>query len=441
LYSYLAHNDEIRREMLADINLKSVEELFSHVNPRIPGLQMPAGVSEAEAFKMLAEMAGKNCGRDKYISFLGGGVYNRYVPACVQAIIERSEFYTSYTPYQPEVSQGTLQAIFDYQTLICNLTGMDVSNASVYDGATACAEAVLMASRIAKKYEILVSCAVNPEYIAVVQTYCYGEDIRVNVADLTENINFDDYSCVLVQNPNYFGRVENIDICRKIAQSQAKLVVCADPVSLALLKSPFDYGADIVVGDFQSLGIAMNFGGPHGGFIACREGYLRQLPGRIVGFTTDKDGREAFTLTLQTREQHIRREKATSNICTNTALTALAATVYLSALGPQGLKEVAGVSVQRAHYFAEKLSEVPGLSIVHNDFLYEFVLKIEHISAADFIKKMAENGIFIGIDMQKADEGMRNCVLVSVTEFNSIEDIDRAVGAAKEACAVPGMSV
>ncbi len=427
MYSYLAHTDEIRREMLENINLKSTEELFNHVNPKISGLNIPAGISESEAFKKLAEIAGKNYSQKKYISFLGGGVYNRYVPACVQAIIERSEFYTSYTPYQPEASQGTLQSIFDYQTLICNLTGMDVSNASVYDGATACAEAVLMASRIAKKYEILVSNTLNPDYISVVQTYCYGAGIKVNVAELNENINFDDYSCVLVQNPNYYGRVENIDICQKIADSSAKLVACVDPVSLALLKSPSEYGVDIVVGDFQPLGIAMNFGGPHGGFIACSEKYLRQLPGRIVGLTTDKEGKEAFTLTLQTREQHIRREKATSNICTNTALTALAATVYLSALGPKGLKEVANISIQRAHYFAEKLKQIPGLSIDYDDFLYEFVMKPEGISLQDFIDKMAQKGIFIGINTEKG-------ILVCVTEMNSVEDIDKAVSEVKEIC-------
>lgn len=434
MYSYLAHDDKTRQEMLEEINLNNIDELFKHINPKMAGLDLSAGISEQESVKKLSEIAHKNTSLNNNISFLGGGVYNRYIPACVEAIIGRAEFYTSYTPYQPEVSQGTLQSIFDYQTLICNLTGMDVSNASVYDGSTACAEAVLMASRITKKYKALVSDAINPETVDVVKTYCYGADIEIDVCKLQDDINFDDYACVLMQNPNYFGRVENVDLCEKITSSKAMLVACVDPVSLAVLKNPAEYGSDIVVGDFQPLGISMNYGGPHGGFIACRDKYLRQLPGRIVGLTMDKDGKEAFTLTLQTREQHIRREKATSNICTNTALTALAATVYLSALGPQGLKEVANVSIQRAHYFAEKLNEIPGLSVENNDFLYEFVLRVECMSAAQFIEELAQKGIFIGIDLQKADENVKNIVLVCVTEQNSVEDINKALEAVKEIC-------
>jgi len=423
LFNYLAHTDEIRQEMLKEINLNSVDDLFKHIEPRMPQLNLSDGISEMEAAKKLAEMAGKNCNLNMHISFLGGGVYNRYVPASIQAIIGRAEFYTAYTPYQPEVSQGTLQAIFDYQTLICNLTGMDVSNASVYDGATACAEAVLMASRITKKDEVLVSNALNPQYMEVVKTYCYGANIKINVSDLQGDINFDNYACILIQNPNYFGCIENIT-----NNSSAKLIVCVDPVSLAILRSPAEYGADIVVGDFQPLGLGMNFGGPNGGFIACKEQYLRQLPGRIVGFTKDKNGKEAFTLTLQAREQHIRREKATSNICTNTALTALAATVYLSVVGPQGLKEVANISIQRAHYMADKLRKIPGLSIAYDTFLYEFVLKVDYISPEDFIKELINKGIFIGINT-------KNGILVCVTEQNSVEDIDKAVEAAKEVCA------
>ena len=250
-----------------------------------------------------------------------------------------------------------------------------------------------------------------------------------------------------IQNPNYFGCVENIcgagvkktetksfrlcnsfdDICKKINNSAAKLIICVEPVSLAILKSPSEYRADIVVGDFQPLGISMNFGGPHGGFIACKSQYLRQLPGRIVGLTKDKEGKEAFTLTFQTREQHIRRGKATSNICTNNALTALAATVYLSALGPQGLKEAANISIQRAHYMADILDDIPGLSVIYNDFLYEFVLKIDDIFFKEFIQKLEEKNIFIGINLLKKFKCMENCILVCVTEMNSIEDIDKAI--------------
>ncbi len=438
MFSYLPHTDETRKSMLKEIGLEEIEDLFRQIAGGIrvkdSGFNLPEGISELEASKKVADIASKNKNFQNVISFLGGGVYNRYIPACINTIIQRSEFITSYTPYQPEVSQGTLQAIFDYQTLICNLTGMDVSNASVYDGASACAEAVLMAARIAGKSEILISKAVNPEYKQVLETYCYGEDIKITYLNtdsgktvLKDCINYDDYACVLVQTPNYFGCVEDTDNLQKLKDSKAKLVVCVDPVSLAILKPPSEYGSDIVAGDFQALGISASFGGPHGGFIACKEAYLRQLPGRIAGLTKDKDGKEAFTLTLQTREQHIRREKATSNICTNNALMALAATVYMSVLGPQGLKEIAGISLQNAHYMAQRLAEIPAVKVLYRDFLWEFVIKTENIPSGEFINKLAENDIFIGIDLSKKFDDMQNCILVSVTEMNSRGDIDRAI--------------
>ncbi len=433
--NYLAHTDKIRQEMLDDINLKSIEDLFSQIKSDIRikdgDFNLPEGISEQEVAKKLTQMAVKNKNMQNSLSFLGGGVYNRYVPACINTIIQRSEFITSYTPYQPEASQGTLQTIFDYQTLICNLTGMDVSNASVYDGASACAEAVLMAVRITRKNQILVSAALNPEYKQVLETYCYGLGIKINYLSLDQgktvvkdDINFDEFACVLVQSPNYFGCVENMDF----GYGKAKLIACVDPVSLAVLKSP---DVDIVVGDFQPLGIAMNFGGPHGGFIACKEAYLRQLPGRIVGLTTDKNGEEAFCLTLQTREQHIRRDKATSNICTNNALMALAATVYLSVLGPQGLREVAEISIQRAHYMAEKLAQISGVTLLYDEFLYEFVIKLDGVSSHEFVKILAAKDVFIGIDLSQKFTDMENCVLVCVTEMNSVEDIDSAVAQVK----------
>lgn len=445
MLNFLPHTDDTRKEMLKEIGLSSIEELFSQVPQEVrvkDGMfNLPAGISEQEAWQKLLKLAGENKTAENSISFLGGGVYNRYIPACVSAIVGRSEFVTSYTPYQPEISQGTLQAIFDYQTLICNITGMDISNASVYDGATACAEAILMAVRLSKKQDtvkVLVSEALNPEYKQVVEAYLYGADINIvylpvehGKTALPADINIDEYACVLVQSPNYFGCAENSGLFAKIKESQAKLVICADPISLAVLKSPAEYGADIVVGDFQPLGISMNFGGPHGGFIACKEAYLRQLPGRIVGLTQDKDGREAFSLTLQTREQHIRREKATSNICTNNALMALAATVYLSVMGPQGIKEIADISIQRAHYMAESLAEIPGISVLYNDFLYEFVIKTG-IPSSELIKKLAQMDIFIGIDLSAKFKNMENSILISVTEMNTPEDIDKAIEAIKE---------
>jgi len=438
LHSYLPHTDETRLNMLKDIGLNEVEDLFRQINTnvRVKEIELPEGISEQDTRRKLSGMANKNRTSGEVVSFLGGGVYNRYVPACISTIIQRSEFITSYTPYQPEVSQGTLQAIFDFQTLICNLTGMDVSNASVYDGASACAESVLMAVRLARKTEILVSEALNPEYKKVLETYCYGEDIKISYLPVKEGktvldgfINLDEQACVLIQNPNYFGCIEDHNVFSKIVESKAKLITCVDPISLAVLKSPAEYGADIVVGDFQQLGINMNFGGPHGGFIASKNTYLRQLPGRIVGLTQDKDGKEAYTLTLQTREQHIRREKATSNICTNNALMALAATVYMSVFGPQGLREVAEISIQRAHYMADKLSQVPGIKVLYCDFMHEFVFQADNISSGELINKLAEKGIFIGIDLSCKYDNLQNCVLVSVTEMNSVEDIDRAVEA------------
>ncbi len=447
MFSYLPHTDETRGNMLKEIGLEQIEDLFQQVNPKTriqePGLNLAEGISEADARKTISAMASRNKTSKNSISFLGGGVYNRYVPACISTIVQRSEFITSYTPYQPEVSQGTLRAIFDYQTLICSLTGMDVSNASVYDGASACAEAVLMAARTTKKSDILVSGAINPESKRVLETYCYGAGLKIRYLSteagntvLNDNINLDEYACVLVQNQNYFGCIEDIDALEKIKDSKAKLIACVDPVNLAILKSPAEYGADIVVGDFQQLGISQNFGGPHGGFIACKESYLRQLPGRIVGLTHDKDGREAFTLTLQTREQHIRREKATSNICTNNALMALAATVYLSVLGPDGLREVASISIQRAHYMAKKLAEIQGISVLYHDFLNEFVIKTENVSSGELIKKLAQNDIFIGIDLSKKFENMQNSILIAVTEMNSPEDIDKAVEEIAKYCKI-----
>lgn len=430
MYNFLPHTDSSRKELLDEIGLKSIEDLFSNIPVKSGGLNLPEGLSEFETKRRLQQLAGKN--KQNCTSFLGGGTYNRYVPACVGTIIERSEFITAYTPYQPEVSQGTLQAIYDYQSMLCNLTGMDVANASVYDGATACAEAVLMACRITKKEKALISYALNPNYKKVIETYCYGAGIKIEYFKGFEEISLDDCACVLVQNPNYLGRVENLaEISEKIRDSKAKFIICADIVSLALLKAPSEYNADIVVGDLQPLGLGMNFGGPHCGFIACKNEYLRQMPGRIVGLTKDKNGNDAFTLTIQTREQHIKREKATSNICSNQALMALAATVYLSVVGAEGLKEVADISAQRARYLAEKLSQINGISVLYSDFLYEFVIKLDSMPVEDFITKLEAQNILAGIPLGKEFPEFKNCLLVAVTEMNEVKDIDRFIEVAK----------
>ena len=441
MHNFLPHTDETRQEMLNEIGLNSTEGLFSNIpkEARVNSLNIPEGLSELEAKKHLVELANKNQIAQNCISFLGGGTYNKYIPTCINSIIQRSEFITAYTPYQPEVSQGTLQVIYDYQSMLCNLTGMDVANASVYDGATACAEAVLMASRITKKTKALVSYVLNPDYKQVIETYCYGAGIEIEYLELSEgkttfsdDKNLDDYACVLIQNLNYLGCVENlIEISEKITNSKAKLIICADIISLAVLKKPSEYNADIVVGDLQQLGIGMNFGGPHCGFIACKNAYLRQIPGRIVGLSKDRDDNDAFTLTIQTREQHIKREKATSNICSNQALMTLIATIYLSVVGPEGLKEIANISTQRAHYLADKLNEIEGIKVLYPDFLNEFVIKIDSILADELIKKFEAENILAGINLSNKFKELENCILLAVTEMNDTQDIDKFIGVLK----------
>lgn len=440
MYNYLPHDDNTRQEMLESIGLKSVDQLFANIPQKIRTLEakesvIPEGMSEAEAQRRLQSLASKNkSANSDVISFLGGGAYNRYVPACVPYITGRSEFLTSYTPYQPEVSQGTLQAMYEYQSMICNLTGMDVANASVYDAATACAEAILMASRITNRFKALVSDALNPEYKEVIKTYCYGAGIELTFIPIAEgktdinsvSIADKEYSCVLIQHPNYLGNIEDADAISEAAHTaNAKLVACVDPVSLAVLKSPAEYGADIVCGDVQSVGIPMSFGGPHGGFLACRTEHMRQIPGRIAGMTVDQDEERAFTLTLQAREQHIRRAKATSNICSNQALVALSASVYLAVAGYEGLREVAETSAKRARYLAGKINGIKDLSVTYNDYLYEFVVKAEDsINLPKLLQALKSEGVLGGILLDDKVTAHSNCMLVCVTEMNTIQDIE-----------------
>jgi len=443
MHSFLPHTKQTREIMLKEIGINNIEELFSNIPKEVriaDDLNIPEGISEQDAKKHLLQLSAKNTTPQNCISFLGGGTYNRYIPACINTVVQRSEFITSYTPYQPEVSQGTLQVIYDYQSMICGLTGMDVANASVYDGATACAEAILMASRITRKSKALISYAINPDYKQVIETYCYGASITIDYTDfadgktsISDEQMLDEYSCVLIQNPNYFGSVEhNQELYEKIKASKAKLVICADIVSLAVLAPPSEYGADIVVGDLQQLGLGMNFGGPHCGFIACKTESLRQIPGRIVGMTKDKDGNDAFTLTIQTREQHIKREKATSNICSNQALMALAATVYLTVVGPEGLKEVANISIQRAHYLSQKLGEISGIKVLFPNFLNEFVIKFESASVDEIIQKLESQNILAGINLGKKSSEMQNCLMIAVTEMNEVADIDKFIEILKD---------
>lgn len=370
-------------------------------------LNLPKALSEMETQKVVKSLANKN--KTDYISFLGGGVYNKFIPACISQIAQRFEFLTAYTPYQAEISQGTLQIMYEFQTMISRLTGMDISNATVYDGGTACAEAILMARRISRKSKALVSKNLNPEYKKVIDTYAWGNDIEI---EYFENLpeNTADFACVLMQTPDYYGEI--IDV----KPVDTLLIVCTDISTLSILKPPSEYGADIVVGDIQTLGIPQEFGGPHAGFIACREKFMRQLPGRLAGRTVDADGNQAFCLTIQTREQHIKREKSTSNICSNQALIGLCATVYLSLLGENGFKQAGYLSTKQAHKLSEKLSQ-KGIRTLNKNFFNEFVIEVPNSDKT--LSTLKSAGILGGIRLDETK------ILVAATEMISDEDIEK----------------
>ena len=409
--NFLVHNDEVKEEMLQIIGLSIVEDLFAEIPEaaRMKTLNLQEALSEMTVQREIKKLASKN--KTDYISFLGGGVYNKFIPAAIGQVAQRFEFLTAYTPYQAEISQGTLQIMYEFQTMISRLTGMDISNATVYDGGTACAEAILMAKRISKKSKTLVSENLNPEYKKVIDTYSWANEIEVEYfKNLPENTS--DYACVLIQNPDYFGEI--IDV----KPVDTLLIICTDISTLSILKPPSEYGADIVVGDIQTLGIPQEFGGPHAGFIACREKYMRQLPGRLAGRTVDADGNQAFCLTIQTREQHIKREKATSNICSNQALIGLCATLYLSLLGEKGFKQAGYLSAKQAHKLSEKLA-VKGIKTLNTNFFNEFVIEVPN--ADKILANLKANGILGGI---KLDEKR---ILVAATEMISDNDIEKYV--------------
>lgn len=407
--NFLVHTDKVKREMLESINASSIEDLFRQIPQKArmgnPGFEKP--LSEMEVQKRIKSLAKKN--NTDYVTFLGAGAYNKFIPACISQVANRFEFLTAYTPYQPEISQGTLQVMYEFQTMICRITGMDISNATMYDAASACAEAVLMAVRISKKNKVLVSNNLNPEYIDVIKTYCWANEIELNLFDkLPEDTK--DYACVLVQNPDFYGEIT------EITKPDCLLAVCVEISSLGILKPPSD--ADIVVGDIQTLGIPLSFGGPHAGFIACKEKFMRQIPGRLAGRTVDADGNPAYCLTIQTREQHIKREKATSNICSNQALMGLCATLYLTLLGEEGFRQSSYLSAKRAHQLSEKLAE-KGIKTLNKQFFNEFVIEVK--DADNLLSKLKENGIIGGL---KLDEQK---ILVAATEMNTDEDIQAYV--------------
>ena len=424
---YLPNTDADRNAMLREIGVSSADELFQNVPEEFRNVQfnLPPPLSELELKEDLRQLSRRNANLDDYVCFLGAGYYKHFVPSVVGHITSRSEFYTAYTPYQAEVSQGTLQATYEYQSLVCQLTGMEVSNAGMYDGSTAAAEAALMACRITRKNKVAVLSTVNPRYQSVIATYISGQNI--SLAPVTPDLEglSSDCACLMVQQPNFFGYFEDLEAYAQQAHGiGALLVVITDPVSLGMFKPPGDYGADIVVAEGQALGNPLNFGGPGLGIFTCRQKYLRQMPGRIVGRTVDVDGRPGYVLTMATREQHIRRERATSNICTNEALVALAATVYLAAMGKSGLRQVAELCYHKAHYAANAISKLKGYSLVFpQTFFKEFVVRCP-VPPQQINQALFKEGIIGGLDLsQTVDNGMLLCV----TEMNTKQDIDRLV--------------
>jgi glycine dehydrogenase subunit 1 len=441
--AYILNTPDDERAMLAAVGLDSIEQLFEVV----PGefrlrrpLAIPPALSELELTAHLGELAARNAGAEARPCFLGGGAYDHFVPAAVDALASRGEFYTAYTPYQPEASQGTLQAIFEYQTLVAQLTGMDVANASLYDGGSAVAEAVLMALAATRRAgRVVLAGAVHPEYRRIVATYLANFDTelvevpaqkgRTSPESVVAQVN-DETAAVVLQQPNFFGQIEDIRPLVEAARSRGALaIVSVDPISLGLLERPGSYGVDIVTAEGQSLGNPLAYGGPYLGILACREEFLRKMPGRLVGQTTDRRGKRCWVLTLQTREQHIRREKATSNICTNQGLLALRASIYLALMGPTGLRRAAELSARKAHYAAERLAGVPGLSpAFEGPFFKEFVVRTEGDPAA-VLAEVGRLGFHGGIALGRWFPDLADGILVAVTEKRTRAEIDALANA------------
>jgi glycine dehydrogenase subunit 1 len=441
---YTPHTAADQERMLHAIGLDAIADLYRHVPKTLrerAKIHLPDGLSELAVRKRLAAFAAQNATAGDWSLFLGGGIYNHFIPSAVDAVISRSEFSTSYTPYQPEVSQGTLQALFEYQTLICQLTGMEVSNAAVYDGASAAAEAVLMSRRIqpSSRRRVLLSQALHPQYRAVVRSYLKNltdvvlEEVAFDAGGVTDPARLaerldDRAMCVVVGYPNFFGVVEDLaPVQSACATAGAQLIsVTTEPLSLGMLKPPGEFGVDIAVGEGQSLGVPMNLGGPAFGFFACQKKFVRNIPGRLVGETVDSDGRRGFVLTLATREQHIRREKATSNICTSQTLCALGATVFMALLGKSGMRRLAEINLGRAHRARAQLVGDAGLSEVFpGPFFNEFVVRAPNLK--QLLAKCAAEKMIPGIELSKWYPELSDCLLVCVTEMNEQEEIDRLV--------------
>jgi glycine dehydrogenase subunit 1 len=442
---YLPTTPAQRADMLRAIGVGDLEALLERIPSKARlgrDLGLPAALAEGELTAILQALAAENAHAAEYVSFMGGGAYDHFVPSVINHLLLRGEFFTAYTPYQPEASQGTLRSIYEYQTMICELTGMDVTNASIYDGGSALAEAALMAHGVTEREQIIVSGAVSPLARRVVATYCAGPRLPIKVVPWGDGVTDLDAlrkavtektAAVMVQYPNFLGSLEDLDAAAAVAHEKgALLVVSVDPIALALLRPPGETGADIVVGEGQGLGSPTAFGGPYLGLFACRKELVRRMPGRLVGATVDTSGRRGFVLTLQTREQHIRREKATSNICTNVALVALGATIYLALMGKEGLRKVATLSTAKAHYAADVLGRVPGVSRrFEAPFFKEFVLRLPK-PPERVLRALRKRKILGGVALGQFDRALKDCLLVAVTENRTRVEIDQYAEALSE---------
>ncbi len=441
---FISNTDKERKEMLAAVGVEKFEDLLVNIPNKFllkKDCCLEDAYSELEITRKISKLAAKNISSTQANSFLGGGIYDHFIPAAVDHVLLKPEFHSAYTPYQAEVSQGTLQYIYEYQTMICDLTGMEISNAGMYDGASAAAEAILMAARKTKKFKAIIAGTINPMYLEVIKTYTVGVGIElvvipaknglVDLDGLKKAVD-EETSCVLLQTPNFFGNIENAFAIEEIthAAKKALFIVAVDPISLAVMNAPSEYKADIVVGEGQALGNAQNFGGPLFGFLATNLSLRRSMPGRIVGATLDVEGKRSYALTLQAREQHIRRAKATSNICSNQALCNLAATVYMTLMGKEGLKDAATHSTTKAHYLAEKITELDGFDMAFAaPFFKEFTISTP-IPAKEIIIKLQPKNIFPGIDLKQF--GHENMLLIAVTEKKRKSDLDELIKSLKE---------
>jgi glycine dehydrogenase subunit 1 len=434
---YLPNTSQNQRAMLDTIGAGSIEDLLVKIPAKARlsrPLALPSALAETQLIRHLRGLAGRNADADTYTCFLGAGAYDHYVPSPIYHLVLRGEFFTAYTPYQPEASQGTLRTIYEYQTMIAELTGMDVANASIYDGASSLAEAALMAHAVNGRPEIALAAGVHPLYRRVVATYGEGPGLRVREVPSPEGV-LDvaaagklvgpKTAALVIQSPNFYGCLEDIAAAAELAHAAgALLVVVADPVNLGVLEAPGPLGADVVVGDGQGLGVPLSYGGPYLGVFAAKQEFVRRMPGRLVGATVDLDGKRGFVLTLQAREQHIRREKATSNICTNVALCALMATIYVATLGKQGLVRAGELSMAKAHYAAERLAGVPGVSLrFPAPFFKEFTLRLPK-PPERVVARLAKDKLLAGLPLKTFDRRLADCLLVAVTEKRTREEID-----------------